>query len=101
MAWMLGKKKAPLTSPLTKVIDQQIYRVFNPRPSDEQTKAEAEIKAGGEKSVLMPGVDDPNVMEAAKLEEERARKRRGRASTLMAGEDGAPMTTSETLLGPY
>jgi len=48
-----------------------------------------------------PSITDVNVMDAVELENKKAKKRKGRASTLMGGTYEAPMTSKSVLEQKY
>lgn len=47
-----------------------------------------------------PSVTDPNVIDAVELENKKAKKRKGRASTVLGGAYDAPMT-DKTVMGSF
>lgn len=101
---MFGIRKThgtPLSSPLTKKVQEKLYDLTHPAPSDEQLAAEEELKAGPEKPVSLPDVADPNIQEATLREQQRKKKRKGAASTLLSTDTGPPATTAQTLLGAF
>lgn len=74
---------------------------YDGSPNAKELEAMAAAKAGPDPAPDLPTDTTPSVIDAVATEDKLAKKRKGRASTLLTGDMSAPTTTQNTLLGSY
>lgn len=97
-------KKAPkfLQDPVNNALRKGLYGPhYDGSPSAKEQLAMDAAKAGPDPAPDLPTDTTPSVLDAVSADDKLAKKRKGRASTLLTGDMTAPTTTQNTLLGSF
>lgn len=78
-----------------------INNLLKKKKADPNQKTIAEKTAAELAQAPAPSVTDVNVMDAVEMENRKAKKRKGRSSTLLGGTYQAPMTSKSILESKY